>query len=326
MSARFDEVLSRIPPPGAGCHTALLGAANVGIRSGVTPNDVERAIRQAIPSGARHIPEREIRDAVRKATVDAGKPVTGFRRDTPPQPTFNAERARQRIIKAGSDFGEADLWERAPIRLDWMPGEDWRALPFLWPSDALLWLGGPLDAGERGKTIRPVAEWVEAFGKGETLPPHIIINPLSGVPSPKKSGDGVTLRGDACVSHYVYAVAEFDTLPRDQQLAFWAGIELPIAALVDSGGKSVHAWLRVDRLGIGPIADADGWTTHIRTQLYRHRLIPLGVDPACANESRLTRMPGHYRTEKRQFQRLLYLNPDPPVEGSIAHPDHRGVP
>jgi hypothetical protein len=40
-------------------------------------------------------------------------------------------------------------------------------------------------------------------------------------------------------------------------------------------------------------------------------LCPLGCDPACRNESRLSRLPGHFRREKNAWQRLLYLNPDP---------------
>ena len=104
---------------------------------------------------------------------------------------------------------------------------------------------------------------------------------------------------------FKYAVAEMDDVSREAQLQFWAGFtSAPIAALVDSGGKSIHAWLWVD------CKNREAWERDVEQGLFERVLIPLGCDRACANESRLSRLPGHYRAEKRAWQKLLYLNPE----------------
>jgi hypothetical protein len=80
------------------------------------------------------------------------------------------------------------------------------------------------------------------------------------------------------------------------------GAKLPVVVLIDSGGKSVHGWIRVDAV------NSDEWTQRVEGKLF-DLLTTVGADVACKNESRLSRMPGHFRTEKNHWQRVLYLNP-----------------
>ena len=114
-------------------------------------------------------------------------------------------------------------------------------------------------------------------------------------------------RCDGCVRKFAYAVAEFDGAPKTDQLRFWVSIlqceTLDLAAIIDSGGKSLHGWVRAG------CSDAEEWTAKVEGDLFPNLLVPLGVDPACRNESRMSRMPGHFRSEKGNWQRLLYLNP-----------------
>jgi hypothetical protein len=157
-------------------------------------------------------------------------------------------------------------------------------------------------------TIRPVGEWINDLNNGGTTVPFIIINPLNGIPAPTKSGDKTTLRGDANVATYRYCMAEFDTLSREDQIRFWAAVKLPIVCLIDSGGKSIHAWIDVQKLAT--VETLEQWQTEIKNRLYDQILIPLGVDAACSNPARLSRLPGHYREEKQAWQRLLWLSPE----------------
>ena len=144
---------------------------------------------------------------------------------------------------------------------------------------------------------------------GEPCPPHFIPNPLTGREHPLADGK-LSRRGDSAVAGFLYAVAEFDGMDKADQLALWWGFRTaPIVALIDSGGKSVHAILRVD------CETRDEWERDIEGQLFPRVLVPLGCDPACRNEARLSRLPGHYRAEKGAWQRLLYLNP----EGTPRH-------
>jgi len=73
-------------------------------------------------------------------------------------------------------------------------------------------------------------------------------------------------------------------------------------ALLDSGGRSIHGWVRIDA------ANFAEWTRRVESKLF-DILTALGADGACKNEARLSRMPGHFRAEKNRWQRLLYLNP-----------------
>jgi len=55
---------------------------------------------------------------------------------------------------------------------------------------------------------------------------------------------------------------------------------------------------------------AADWSRVVKRHLFAELLEPLGVDRACKNASRLSRLPGHYRKEKGAWQRVLYLAPD----------------
>jgi hypothetical protein len=43
-------------------------------------------------------------------------------------------------------------------------------------------------------------------------------------------------------------MAEFDTQSREDQIRFWSVAKLPVVALIDSGGKRIHAWLDVQKM------------------------------------------------------------------------------
>ena len=90
-------------------------------------------------------------------------------------------------------------------------------------------------------------------------------------------------------------MVESDTIPIPEQDALYRKFELPIAALVYSGGKSLHAIVKVDA--------ANKYEYHERVD-YLHRICNaagLQADPADKNESRLSRLPGVMRGGKKQY-------------------------
>ncbi|MEI6154756.1 MAG: hypothetical protein WCQ90_11780 [Deltaproteobacteria bacterium] len=180
-------------------------------------------------------------------------------------------------------------------------------LETVFKNDDKIWIDEHDKPGIPGRNILTRAEWVERFENGGKTFPHIICNPLSGLPAPKKTGDGVTYRGDNNVTQFRHCVVEFDNLTREEQIRFWSAIKLPIVCLIDTGGKSIHAWLDVKKLT--KVETAEQWQTEIEERLYNRLLIPMGVDAACKNPARLSRLPGHYRQEKESWQRLLWLSP-----------------
>lgn len=321
--AKYQERLATIPAPGGGgCHVSLLGVANLGIMGGIDPETIFQDIRETIPQGRRRVTDQEIRAAIRRAMNDHGATVTlptgeAYRRYKPPKPESpikNGKTALQNIIKQSKISDEADLWESSPIRLDWEPQADaGQSLFAMFEPGDLLFIGERHEAGTLGGTIRPAAEWIKYFQAGGTTAAHMIINPLNGLPAEKKTGEGETFRGDGNVSTFRYAMAEFDGLSREDQIRFWTAVKLPIAALIDSGGKSIHAWIDVSRLA--NVLTAADWEREIRGRLYDQALIPLGVDSACSNPARLSRLPGHFREEKKKYQRTLWLNTPEPKRG-----------
>jgi hypothetical protein len=309
LAKRYADALNRIPSPGGGCHVALLGVANLGRLTGLSEADIFSGIRAAIPQGQRRIPDKEIRDAIAKAFRDC-EPLTegaaserpATRKQVPTTPPFDGPKYRQALIREGDGAGEVDLWELSPYRIDWEPGaEDALAvLRVLYEPNEFLFLGDTYGAGD---CVRPVADHLRRIEAGEPLPPHVIPNPLDG--DEHAMADGKTSRRcDSAVADFRFALVEFDTMPRAEQFAFWFSVLsknlLPVAALVDSGNKSVHAWLRVS------LPDAAAWDRDIRRGLYDPkvgRMTLLGADRANQNPSRLSRLPGHLRADKGRVQK-----------------------
>jgi hypothetical protein len=183
-----------------------------------------------------------------------------------------------------------------------------RLFKTLFAETDLVFIGKHYSDGILGDTIRTACDWITYFQNGGKTAPHIIPNPLTGLWAHKKTGDGLTLRGDNNIAQYNYCTAEFDNLSRQDQIRFWTAIKLPIVALIDSGGKSLHAWLDVQKLA--KVETPEQWESEIKNRLYDRILTPLGVDGACSNPARLSRLPGYYREETGKYQRLLWLSPE----------------
>lgn len=119
---------------------------------------------------------------------------------------------------------------------------------------------------------------------------------------------------DADVARFLYLLIEHDDLELNEQLSLQCSLRLPLAALVLTGGKSVHGLVHV------AARDADEFDL-VAKKIYK-RLNGLGFDNSNKNPSRLSRLPGVLRKanpsdDKPASQELLYLNPNPLVGKSI---------
>lgn len=305
---RYYERLLTINPPGSGlCHRDIMSLANHGILAGISAQRVFDDIRRAIPHGSRPVTNREITDTIDTALRDAGNQEPGAYRK--PEPAVkNGAMALRRILDQAISDDEADVWESSPIRIDWPHQEDTvRFLETVFKADDLVFIGNQLEPGVLGVNIRSVSHWLEYLHTGGTVGPLYIVNPLTGEPAPKRGGDGISYRSDSNVKRYCHALIEFDNLPMQDQLRFWLSIRLPVVSLVDSGGKSIHGLLDVTQLA--EVGDADAWSNLIKYRLYKERLEHLGIDVACSNPARMSRLPGVKRPETKRYQRLLWLSP-----------------
>ena len=106
--------------------------------------------------------------------------------------------------------------------------------------------------------------------------------------------DGNGVRNEN-VTEYRYALVESDSLPVEQQYALYKAMELPAKVLVHSGGKSLHAIVHVG---------AKDYAEYRERVAYLYKVCEangLKVDGQNKNPSRLSRMPGIMRGEKRQY-------------------------
>lgn len=107
------------------------------------------------------------------------------------------------------------------------------------------------------------------------------------------------LDGQGCknanVAEFRYALVESDTMPVEQQNAIIRELELPVAVLVHSGSKSLHAIVKVDA------ADYPEYRKRVE---YLYAVLAkngMEVDTQNKNPSRLSRMPGIMRNGKKQY-------------------------
>jgi len=137
-------------------------------------------------------------------------------------------------------------------------------------------------------------------------------------------------RTGASVTLFRHMLLESDTAPQDEWLNLICQLKLPISALYTSGGRSIHALIKIDT----PSKSA--------FDAFRDRASPilskLGADPAAISAVRLTRLPGIFRDgttdkdgkyhkfEPPRLQQLLYLNPNPELEAIKMMPRLRKIP
>ena len=97
------------------------------------------------------------------------------------------------------------------------------------------------------------------------------------------------------VTKFKFALVESDTLPIVEQDAIFRKLELPIAALVHSGGKSLHAIVRVD---------AENYEEYRKRVEFLYDFLEkrgVAIDKQNRNPSRLSRMPGLTRNGNCQY-------------------------
>lgn len=296
---KYQHGLETLPESGGGgLHHALLGRANLGRIAGISQDQIFVDLRSRV-RGTRRVPDREIQQAIN----------TAFRKCAADEPRRRSSRAEfeplellRRIIDAAGDISLADIWDSSPISLKTDPREDTIVLlRTLYAEDEALYIGNGRESGPHQQSrVKRVREWAAYFEQGGDTLEFIIPNPLTGRPAPTND-DKQTYRGNRNIAEYRFALLEFDRDPRspiatpmplDDQLRFFVGSELPISALIFSGGKSLHAWVRLNN-----ISTAEQWRSVVRVRLFERILVPLGLDRATCNEARLSRLPGHLRTD-----------------------------
>lgn len=164
-------------------------------------------------------------------------------------------------------------------------------------------------------SLHSQGEVLYEVGKQNTALPKLtadgvwfLVNPVDGQshPNPRQENKP-SRRSEESVTAWRYLVLESDVAGSDQWLSCLVQLPLQIAAIYTSGGKSIHALIRIDA------GSKQQWDT-MRDQI-KPILVPLGADEAAMTGVRLSRLPGALRG--LQQQELLYLNPNPSTKPII---------
>lgn len=112
----------------------------------------------------------------------------------------------------------------------------------------------------------------------------IYINPLDGKGFMK-----------ANVVDFRYCLIECDVIPMAEQIKRYKRMRLPIAAMVNSGGKSIHAVVKIEAKDMNQYIQRVDFLFDYCTKN------GLPIDGANKNCNRLTRLPGIWRNGKKQY-------------------------
>jgi len=220
----------------------------------------------------------------------------------PPKPKFQKD-VLKRVAKVGSAITDAVsfLAQVSPISVASLDSAD--VLRHLYPhgtGEKVLVFN---DMKSQGQLLweadsNPMQEHLPTGADGVWFLPQ----PVCGeyYPNPRLGGK-MSRRSEEAVTAWRYAVLESDEADADDWLRCLVQMPLPIASICESGGRSVHALVRVDAASK---ADWDYLMGKIKPVL-----ITLGADPGTLTAIRLSRLPQAMRGERRQG--LLYLNPQP---------------
>ncbi|MBP1546317.1 MAG: AAA family ATPase [Oscillospiraceae bacterium] len=148
----------------------------------------------------------------------------------------------------------------------------------------------------KGSCTRTAGELIDELNKhgddiGAVLGDY---NPAAGAWIRFNPLDGKGIKNEN-VTDYRYALVESDCMALEEQNSIMRELELPIAILVYSGSKSIHAIVKVD---------APNYEEYRKRVDYLYNVCRkngLDIDKQNRNPSRLSRLPGIMRNGKKQY-------------------------
>jgi hypothetical protein len=223
------------------------------------------------------------------------------------RPAFHADYARAFADRIPAGIDAAWLRKRSPVRVPWLltPVEFLAAAYQM--GDKILIFGDYRSQGQeiwQRCSLKIDRNELRSFERGHTEGVWFLSNPVDGREHFNERQQKMSRRSEESVTDFRFAVLESDCQPLEQWLRILIQLPLPIVSITSSGGKSLHALVRVDA------ASKASWDDTIRT--IKPKLVSLGADPNALTAVRLTRLPNCYRGDR--LQELLYLDPSPTDE------------
>lgn len=196
----------------------------------------------------------------------------------------------------GQEVHEPKHWDPVKQLIQYMetlfePGENVGFVTKSWQNEK-----GKYVPQNKGNWDRTAGQLIEALSKCNGDIGSVIgdYDPEGGAWIRFNPLDGNGVRNEN-VSDFRYALVESDGMEIEKQNAIVRELELPIACLVHSGGKSLHAIVKIDA------ADYSEYRKRVDYLYDVCQKNGIKVDTQNRNPSRLSRMPGIIRGEKKQF-------------------------
>lgn len=314
---RARAYVAKCPPAisGASGHDQTFAVACALVKFGLSASDAWSALcefnMRCVPPWTERELQHKLQDAFLRASpgfFHAGRRMPPYFREGKSRidPSTSIE-----TFLHGFRADAPDVWEASPIR----PPDDWTkdglclVETLYHPGELLNFVTAFTTTTAKDGTLK-----ANPIGKGETVERDALLDrwrkqgmPLSGAGGWFRlnpvDGAGVS---DINVKAFRFALVECDKPPLDLQLSLFATLALPVAAIIASGGRSLHSWVKVDAQ---TVTEYEAIVGRLLALLSR-----FGVDEQNRNPSRMSRLPGVVRTvgtSGNGRQHLLYLNPMP---------------
>ena len=231
------------PPPENGIHSAVMSNARRLWRAGFTQDSAARALQQWRDDYAfrRPVTNKELFQAISTAYQTPSQGLFAKAHlnlsNSPKWPAPNPEK-RAKLIDNG--FHLVTLWENSPYQHS-STAAPLTELIFehLFPDNPLVCLGW----NARKFDTRPLREW-----RNPEQLQFVVPSPMSLLSGLKKDGSGESAHTLANTGPRRFLVVDFDDragLDVHAGAAWHLGTLLPLALVVWTGGKGLHAWFYV---------------------------------------------------------------------------------
>lgn len=295
------DLLASPPRHGDGVHQWLFRVARQ-LHAHRDESTICDLLAAATVGCGRGVSAKEILDAVRNARACAWQPsgsAGSVRVATSPAKWPLPDKDRIAEIAAGDPDALELLRKCSPVKIS----ED------LHDADCLLdrlFPGNPLvcvSDGVAGAVTLPRVDLAGVAGEYS----HLVPSPMTKRRGVNQSGKTSTRCLDNTGPRF-YLITECDQGDHATQAAVIRHLAemAPLTLVVDSAGKSLHAWWRCH----GQPED--------RVRKFFMRAVSLGADPATWTRCQLVRMPLGWRHEKARRQQVLFFDYFAPVKGGVS--------
>jgi hypothetical protein len=248
-------------------------------------------IKSKLATCGRHVPDREIVQAVQHALACAWQPgVTGSSPVplTSKWPAVN-EANRAEILHTG--FGLVDLWEASPIRIEDNAAHTEEIIDQLFAGHPLLCCGQSNSSFD----TKPRSDWRGQLSKLQLIVPSPMTTPTGLTKEGRESAHSLSNTGPRR-----FLITEFDKGTADEHAALLMHLAEfgPLVLAVHSGGKSLHGWFYC------------AGCAEEKLERFMRYAVSLGADHATWTMSQFVRMPDGCRDNGKR-QTVFYFNPEP---------------